>query len=122
MNKEEITIEGLIEAIESGERKEIHLRDWQIARLFGVYGQAVRANIKAVIRSGVVKPAVDCEVRQEGNILLPEVFDLEMILALAFRLDSAEAARMRKWVLGKIVRNTSRKLIVFGMNSLQMLN
>lgn len=122
MNREEITVAGLIEAIESGERKEIRLRNWQIARLFGVFEQTVRANIKAVIRSGAVKPAVDCEVRQEGKILLPEVFDLEMIIALAFRFDSDEAAQMRKWILGKVIQGTRQKIIVFGMNNLQMLN
>lgn len=57
MNREEVTVASLIKAIESGERKEIRLRDWEIARLFGVgvYKQAVRANIKAIIRSGTVK-------------------------------------------------------------------
>lgn len=122
MNREEITVAGLIKAIESGEREEIRLRDWEIARLFGVYEQAVRANIKAVIRSGAVKPAIDCEVRQEGKILLPESHGLEMILALAFRFDSAEAAQMRKWILRKVIQETKQELIVFGMDNLQMLN
>lgn len=122
MNKEEIMVGDLIEAIESGEGKEICLKDWQIARLFGVYEQTVRANIKTVIRSGTVIPYVNCGVRLEGKILLPESHGLEMIIALAFRLDSAEAAQMRKWIFGKIIQTTKQKLIIFGMNNLQILN
>lgn len=122
MNREEITVAGLIKAIESGEIKEIRLRDWEIARLFGVYEQAVRSNIKAVIRSGAVKPDVNCEVRQEGKMLLPGSLGLEMIIALAFRFDSAEASQMRKWILRKVIQETKQKLIVFGMDNLQMLN
>lgn len=34
--KEEITVSGLIELIESGERKNIRLRSWELAKLFGV--------------------------------------------------------------------------------------
>ena len=45
-----------------------------------------------------------------------------MIIALAFRLDSAEAAQMRKWIFGKIIQTTKQKLIIFGMNNLQILN
>ncbi len=71
MNKEEITVEGLIKVIESGEGGKIRLKNWQIARLFGVYEQAVRANVVSIIQTGAIKPFTSCEVRQVGKILLP---------------------------------------------------
>ncbi|NDV67709.1 hypothetical protein [Dysgonomonas sp. 25] len=123
MNKEEITVEGLIKVIESGERKEIRLKNWQIARLFGVYEQAVRANIKSIIQTGAVKPSICCEVRQVGKILLPEVFDLEMIIALSFRLNSPDAAKFRKWLIERVTHRTNNKLMILGIiNSPQILN
>jgi len=54
MNKKEITIAGLIRLIESGEGKNIRLRNWQLAQLFGVYESTVRANIKSIIKSNIV--------------------------------------------------------------------
>jgi hypothetical protein len=99
MNKEEITISELIKLIESGEGKSIRLRNWQLAQLFGVYESTVRANIKSIIKSNIVKPEYDSTLVQTGRILLPEAFGLDMIIALAFRLDSANANILRKWIL-----------------------
>ena len=120
MNKGEITVADLINAIESGEEKEIRLRDWQIARLFGVFEQAVRANIKSIIQSGVVKPSLCCEVRQIGKMLLPEVFDLEMIIALSFRLNSPDASKFRIWLVRKVADNVNNRKIILQMTKIQL--
>ncbi|MDH6313010.1 hypothetical protein M2137_001797 [Parabacteroides sp. PFB2-10] len=120
MNKEEITVVDLIKAIESGEGKEIRLRDWQVARLFGVFEQAVRANVKSIIQLGVVKPSLCCEVRQIGKILLPEVFDLEMIIALSFRLNSPDASKFRMWLMEKVADNVDIRVTILQMNNFQL--
>lgn len=120
MNKEEITVVDLIKAIESGEGKEIRLRDWQIARLFRVFEQAVRANVKSIIQSGVVKPCICCEVRQVGKILLPEVFDLEMTIVLSFRLNSPEASKFRMWLIEKIADNVDNRKTMLQMTNFQL--
>lgn len=123
MKQEEITVGGLIKLIESGEGKEIRLKDWQIARLFGVYEQTVRANIKSIIQTGVVKPSICGEVRQVGKILLPEVFDLEMIIALSFRLTSSDAAKLREWIIEKVIHRTDNRFMILGrINNPQILN
>jgi hypothetical protein len=117
MKREEITVPSLIKLIESGEKEKICLRSWQLAQLFGVYESAIRANVKAIIRAGIIIPCTGCEVRQVGNILLPESCNLEMIIALAFRLHSPDADKFRKYIIGRIIN----KKIVFGINY-QLLN
>lgn len=117
MKREEITVCGLIKLIESGEKEKIQLHNWQLAQLFGVYESAVTANIKAIIRAGIIIPCTGCEVRQIGNMLLPETCNLEMIIALAFRLHSPDASEFRKWIMAKI----SSRINVFGINY-QLLN
>lgn len=117
MKREEITVPGLIKLIESGEKEKIYLRSWQLAQLFGVYESAVTANIKTIIRAGLIIPSTGCEVRQVGNRLLPEAYNLEMIIALAFRLHSSNSAKFRKWIIKKI----SSRINVFGINY-QLLN
>ncbi len=117
MKREEITVIGLIKWIESGEKEKVRLRSWQLAQLFGVYESAINANIKAIVRSNVIKIHFDCEVRQVGNMLLPEACNLEMIIALAFRLHSPDAAKFRNWIIDKI----SSRVNVFGINY-QLLN
>lgn len=117
MKEKKITVSCLIKRIESGEREKIRYRSWELAQLFGVYEPAVIANVKAIIKTGFILPCADCAVRQVGNTLLPEEYNLELIVALAFRLNSPASLQFRKWIIEKI----SCKVNVFGVNY-QMLN
>ena len=77
----------------------VWLTQSQIANLFGVFTAAVSANIRAILKSGVLHE--DCIIRRtrcrNGNIV--ERYDLEMITALAFRLKSENAGVFRHWII-----------------------
>lgn len=77
----------------------IWLTQSQIADLFGVFTAAVSANIRAILKSGVLHE--DCIIRRtrcrNGNIV--ERYGLEMITALAFRLKSENAEVFRRWIV-----------------------
>lgn len=122
MNKEEITITGLIRLIESGEGKNIRLRNWQLAQLFGVYEATIRANVKTIIRTGVVAPCIDCEVILSGSMIIPESHDLNMIIALAFQLNSENAYKLREWIMEKLFVSKNNLLIHIGLDNPQFLN
>ena len=93
-------------SIENG-RVEIHApenRVWltrhQIADLFGVFVPAVGSNIRSILKSGIV-----------------ELYSLEMIAALAFRLKSGNAEAFRRW----LVRRATTIAVVWqlpGMNTI----
>ncbi len=102
MKIEEITVEGLIEAVESGGCRNIKLSRGQLADLFGVYYGTITANIKAIIRSGAVNPSFEGTLIQVGNTVLPMYYDMEMVIALAFRLHSPAAERVRRYVVQRI--------------------
>ena len=77
----------------------IWLTQSQIADLFGVFTAAVSANIRAILKSGIL-----CEDRvvrrtrcRDGNIV--ERYSLEVITALAFRLKSKNAEVFRRWIV-----------------------
>lgn len=127
MIQEEITVVGLIKRIESGEEKNIQLKNWQLAQLFGVYESTIRAGIKAIIKNNTVKPDYHPTLIQEGGVLLPEVFELDMVIALSFRIDSAEADKLRRWIIGKLTkvsRTINNEIILFSysQNNRSMLN
>lgn len=77
----------------------IWLTQSQIADLFGVFTAAVNANIRAILKSGVLHE--DRIVRRtrcrDGNIV--ERYGLEMVAALAFRLKSENAEVFRRWIV-----------------------
>ncbi len=71
----------------------------QIADLFGVFTAVVSANIRAILKSGILYE--DRVIRRtrcrNGNIV--ERYSLEMIMALAFRLKSENAEVFRRWIV-----------------------
>ena len=77
----------------------IWLTQSQTADLFGVFSAAVNANIRAILKSGILH--ADRVVRRircrDGNIV--ERYNLEMITALAFRLKSENAEVFRRWIV-----------------------
>ena len=73
----------------------------EICELFGVIAPTVRAGIKALCKSGVLK-----EYGIKRLIRLPErsyieVYNLETIAALAFRVESFGAAKVRRALLDR---------------------
>lgn len=77
----------------------------EIAALFEVYVQTVNANIKAVLKSGAVKATTSCTAVVSGKTITPYMFGLDMIIAIAFRLDSPKANVFRKWVVHQLTEN-----------------
>ena len=77
----------------------IWLTQSQIADLFGVFSAAVNANIRAILKSGVLceDRAVRCTRCRDGNIV--ERYSLEMVAALAFRLKSENTEVFRRWIV-----------------------
>ena len=89
----------------------VRLTRGQLADLFGVYYGTITANIKAIIRFGAVKPSFEGTLVQVGKTILPEHYDMEMVIALVFRLDSPNARSFE----------VSRTLGLFQTKSLCML-
>ena len=79
------------------------MTEWEICELFGVIAPTVRAGIKALCKSGVLKEhGIKRLIRlSERNYI--EVYDLETIAALAFRVESFGAAKVRKALLERIM-------------------
>lgn len=77
----------------------VWLTQSQIADLFGVFTAAVSANIRSILKSGILQEdRVFRRTRcRNGNLI--ERYDLEMITALAFRLKSEKAEIFRKWII-----------------------
>ena len=77
----------------------VWLTQSQIADLFGVFTAAVYANIRAILKSGVLHEnrVVHRTRCRNGNIV--ERYNLEMIAALSFRLKSENTEAFRRWIV-----------------------
>ena len=75
----------------------------QIAKLFGVFVSAAGSNIRSVLKSGVLREEEACRHQKTENGGIMTLYNLEMITALAFRLNSRPARQFRRWIVGQAV-------------------
>lgn len=98
----------------------VWLTQSQIADLFGVFASAVSANIRSILKSGILDEDHVFRRTRSRNGNLVERYDLEMITALAFRLKSEKAEVFRKWI---VERATTPEIVwKIPLNSGGMLN
>lgn len=79
----------------------VMMQNFEIAGLFGVMMPAVRANIRTILKTGIVTGDFTNGATLVGNNILPDYYGLDIIIALAFRIHSPQAGILRRWILGK---------------------
>ena len=82
----------------------IWLTQAQIADLFGIFTAAVRANIRSILKNGILDEDRVSRRTRSRNGNLVERYDLEMIVALAFRLKSEKAEAFRRWIVERATK------------------
>lgn len=81
---------------------EIWMGEFEIADLFGVFGHTIHTLVKKIYRDGLLHPCT-----AERNIRVAEgrwldAYSLEMVIALAFRIRSQRAKRLREHVIAML--------------------
>ena len=76
--------------------------EWELCALFGVTAPTFRAGLKALCKSGVLREyEIRRSIRVSDNCCM-EVYDLEVIVALAFHIGTFGAERVRNAVLERL--------------------
>jgi hypothetical protein len=101
MKKKIITIEDGDVSIPTS--IEIRMTIGEIADLFGIYYQTAKKHIRAIEKSGVAGGDEKMSCTVEGMKIYPDYYGLEMIIAVAFRVQSHNAKIFREWVVNKTV-------------------
>ena len=89
------------------------MTEWEICELFGVIAPTVRAEIKALCKSGVLSVYDIKRIIRLSDKYSIEVYNLETIAALSFRIESFGAAKVRKVLLERIINRRKEKTTVF---------
>lgn len=87
----------------------------EIADLFGIYYREAKRHIRAIEKSGIVSGDYSMCCTAEGQKVYPEYYGLEMIIALAFRVQSAKAHVFRKWIICKITELRLSQTIILSL-------
>ncbi|MDR3058077.1 MAG: protein-tyrosine kinase [Prevotella sp.] len=90
----------------------------EITNLFGCFVSKVNSNIRSILKSGVLREADVCRTcyYQNGNFV--EQYNLEMITALAFRIQSKNAEVFRKWLTIKLSKSEIPEILIGSIQNL----
>ena len=87
----------------------VWMGDYDISELFGVTLSAVNSNIKAIYKSGALQQNYTYQYIRLENGNRADAYNMEMIAALAFRLNSLPAKVFRDWIVKKAVTPSRTK-------------
>lgn len=81
---------------------DIWMSTQELVELLGITSPTLRSNIRAINKSGIIKV-----YESERYITLPngngiDIYSLQMIIALAFRIDTCEAYRLREAIIRRL--------------------
>lgn len=95
---------------------EIWMSEMELTDLFGVIAPTVRAAIRAVYKSGVLKAYEAQKYIQLVNGYYADVYDFSMVAALAFRINSYGAQQVRNTLLERMYGRKEKTNIFFSLN------
>ena len=96
---------------------DVWMNEAELLDLFGVTAPTIRAGIKALCKSGVLrKYEIRRTMRISDNCNM-EVYNLEVIIALAFRIGTFGAERVRRTVLERLYLRKEKQAILFSLGS-----
>lgn len=81
----------------------VWMTDYEITDLFGVTFSTINSQIKAIYKSGVLREHDTCQYTHLENGNRADTYNMEMITAIAFRLNSLPANIFRQWIVRKVV-------------------
>ena len=89
------------------------MSEMELVELFGVIAPTLRANIRAIYKSGTLNPATT----QQCDLVTPTswatLYNIEVVIALAFRQNTYEASRVRQKVLKSLCQQKENGINVF---------
>lgn len=91
---------------------EVWMTTGEIAGLFHTGVPAVNAAIKAILKADVLSDYEVCRYIQLENRLYADVYSLEIIIPIAFRLNTYYTYVFRTWLVNKALSKEKRQAYV----------
>ncbi len=92
------------------------MTEWELCELFGIIAPTIRAGIKALCKSGVLREHEIKRTIHLSDKRSMEVYKLEVIIALAFRINTFGAEQVRRSFLEKLYLRKEKRSVFFLLN------
>jgi len=92
---------------------DVWMSEMELVELFGVVAPTLRTAIRAIYKSGTLCPVSTqrCDLATPAS--WATFYNLEMVIALAFRLSTYEAGRIRQKVLESLCQRKEKNVSIF---------
>lgn len=94
----------------------VWMTKFEIADLFGVFSCDVRKTIHAIYKNKELNEVETMKYVKQPDGISYDVYSLEMVIAVAFRIYSKESSAFRQFVMGKVCaekKKTQAMLFVY---------
>jgi len=81
----------------------VWLSAWEIGKLLGAYSVAISNHLRAIFKSGILREKEVSYCLRYSNGGSVDLYNLETIITLAFRIHSPNADLFRKWAVERVV-------------------
>lgn len=105
-----ITNNGQVIHISDGE---VWMTAWELADLFYTTAGAIHAAIKRTLKANVLKSYEVCKYTKLENGNNADVYNLDMVIALSYQIDTGHSAAFRKWLINKVARNQDYNILLY---------
>lgn len=98
--------------IETDKNGEVWLPKCDIARVYGVFVQSVNAGLKSLAKTGDFDEYRDVRVEHftyNGKDCSVDLYSLETIIALGFRMNGLKCEAFRKWAARRLAESFEKK-------------
>ena len=92
---------------------EVWMTTWEIADLFYTTAGTINSRIKAILKANILKEyeVYQCIRLENGNYA--DVYNLDMIIALSYQIDTGHSAVFRKWLINKVARKQEYNILLY---------
>ncbi|MFI3290016.1 MAG: hypothetical protein R3Y66_07775 [Rikenellaceae bacterium] len=111
MKREKISIsDSGVVSVPTESTAPILMTDFEIAQLLGVMLPTVRGCIKRLLKSRMILDCSGGEV--SGNRIIQTHFGLDVIIAIAFQVESYQADIFRKYIMNRMTQPTAPTILM----------
>ena len=101
---------------------EIWMTACEIADLFYTTVGAINSRIKAILKTNTLKEYEVCQCIKLENGNYADVYNLNMIIALSYQVDTGHSAAFRKWLINKVASKQKNISLFIPIRSVNTYN
>ncbi len=116
MKREVIMIDGCGDIIMPTDIAHVWMSEPELVELFGVITPTLRAAVRAVYKSGILKEYEVQKYARLENGYYADVFGFPIVAALAFRINTSDAEQVRNAIFERLCLRKEKTNIFFSLN------